>query len=247
MRPDAHALVAAYAADALDPTEREDVEAHLAECPVCRDDLDGFREALSALAAATAEAPPARMREAVLARARTTPQLPPETPAVPSPRSRTGTALTRPVLALAASVVAVLALALGVWGVTTAQRLDDVRAQQAAVQRVLAADDVESLAARPQLSGGVQGDEVVVLASREADAALLLPANLPAAPDGSTWQAWTIAGEEVASAGTFDVRSGEAVAFSAGIADVDAVAVSLEPSGGSEAPTTDPVLVVPLA
>lgn len=273
MRPDAHTLVAAYAADALEQAERADVEAHLAECDVCRDDLRGFREALAALAHATAEAPPARMREAVMARVRNTAQLPPlagpdggveavqeadvaapdvdvvevmEVDELDSRGRRPLAGSGRALFALAASVLTVVALGAGVWGVSTAGTLSDVRAQQAAVQRVLAADDVVSLSGTPQLADGVVADEVVVLASRSEDAALLLPAGLPEAPEGSTWQAWTVTADGARSAGVFDVAGGEAVALSGSLADADAVAVSLEPRGGSEAPTTDPVLVVPL-
>lgn len=298
MRPDAHALVAAYAIDALDEAERADVRAHLVECEVCRDDLRGYRETTALLAATTAEAPPARMREQVLARIRDTAQLPPltapgepgepgepresvgpEEPVDAQPvgtggvpaarrrrdregrdrddlrsegRDRSGVEPSRrgvsPALfGLAASTLTVAALGAGAWGLSSADQLSDVRAQQAAVQRVLAAEDVVSVSGTPQLAEGVQGDEVVVLASESADAALLLPAGLPAAPEGSTWQAWTVTGDQAVSAGVFDVRGGEAVALSTGVGGVDAVAVSLEPAGGSEAPTTDPVLVVPLA
>lgn len=282
MRPDAHTLVAAYAVDALEDGERDDVETHLEQCEVCREDLRDYRDTAAALAAATAEAPPARMREQVLARARATAQLPPvagepvgdpalapapapsgQPPAGSSPvtgrrpsrrdtdRAAAGArprsaASGRTLFALAASALTVVALGAGVWGVTTSSELADVRAQQAVVQQVLAADDVVSVSARPQLAGGVQGDEVVVLASDAADAALLLPAGLPAAPEGSTWQAWAVTGSDAVSAGVFDVRDGQAVALRSGVSGVDAVAVSLEPAGGSTAPTSDPVLVVPL-
>jgi len=283
MRPDAHTLVAAYAAGALEDDERADVQEHLDQCEVCRDDVRGFRETLAVLAEASAERPPARMREAVLARARTTPQLPPLTPEAstagpgavepgvveppvdggvggaqaPSPRrdrddGRSAAApaqrrrATNTMFALAASALTLVALAAGTWGFTSADRLGDVRAQQAAVQRVLSAGDVVTVSGTPQLAGGVQGDDVLVLASETADAALLLPAGLPAAPEGSTWQAWTVSGDEAVSAGVFDVGEGEAVALGGGVSGVEAVAVTLEPAGGSAAPTTDPVLVVPL-
>ncbi len=294
MRPDAHTLVAAYAAGALEESERADVQSHLAHCDVCRDDLRGFRETLAVLAEASAEAPPARMREAVLARARLTPQLPPLPPeaAGPTPtghpgpagepvgpggggpgsgepvagepvgppaprgrRTRRGDAdaaapgrgrSTTTLFALAASALTVVALAAGAWAISSADRLGEVQAQQESVQRVLAAGDGETVSGTPQLADGVQGDDVTVLASRSADAALLLPAGLPAAPEGSTWQAWTVAGEDAVSAGVFDVSDGDPVALTGGVSGVDAVAVTLEPAGGSEAPTTDPVLVVPL-
>lgn len=295
MRPDAHTLVAAYAVDALDEQERADVREHVEQCDTCQEDLRSFRETVAVMAAAGAEAPPARMRDAVLARARATPQLPPLTapstatagaaaapagpvpdpsvdpePAVAGapgpylvgtdgrvPRSRravgggagTGAARSgRTLFGLAASVLTVGALGAGAFAVVQSDRLGDVREQQAAVQRVLSADDVVSVSAVPQLTDGVQGDdEVVVLASASEDSALLLPSGLPEAPEGSTWQAWTLTGERAVSAGTFDVASGEAVALQASVAGADAVAVSLEPAGGSQAPSTEPVLVMPLA
>ena len=56
--PDVHPHddVAAYALDALDGDEAAVVEAHLATCPACRDELDDFRAALASLT--TDEAPP---------------------------------------------------------------------------------------------------------------------------------------------------------------------------------------------
>ncbi|MFC3688652.1 anti-sigma factor domain-containing protein [Aquipuribacter hungaricus] len=304
MRPDAHTLVAAYAVHALDEGERTEVREHLEQCETCRDDLRAFRETAATLATAAAEAPPARMRAAVMARVRSTPQLPPLTddpdasveapsggarpdavvtdpsdpvdpvdpagppgssPGVPGEvgtgaravpaarrqgREAAGSrrAPSRALFGLAASALTVAALGAGTVAVVQSDRLGDAQVQQAAVQRVLSADDVVTLSGPPTLADGVQGDdEVVVLASPSRDAALILPAGLPAAPEGSTWQAWTVTGEQATSAGTFDVGDGEAVALQASVAGADAVAVSLEPAGGSEAPTTDPVLVLPLA
>lgn len=274
MRPDAHTLVAAYAVDALDEEERTEVREHLDQCETCRDDLRSFRETVAVMASAGAEAPPARMRETVLARARATPQLPPVTAAVATggpvaavpdrasaagrlPRSRqaedgssrpeTAARSGRALFGLAASVLTVAALGAGAFGVVQSDRLGDAREQQAAVQRVLAADDVVSLSAVPQLADGVQGDEVMVLASASEEAVLLFPAGLPAAPEGSTWQAWTVTGGRAVSAGTFDASSGQAVALQASVAGADAVAVTLEPEGGSDSPSTDPVLVMSLA
>jgi anti-sigma-K factor RskA len=144
-------------------------------------------------------------------------------------------------------VLTVAALGAGAFAVVQSDRLGDARQEQAAVQRVLSAEDVVSLSGVPQLADGVQGDEVVVFASASEGAALLLPAGLPAAPEGSTWQAWTVTGDRAVSAGTFDAASGDAVTLQASVAGADAVAVSLEPEGGSESPSTEPVLVLPLA
>ncbi|MCA3749034.1 MAG: anti-sigma factor [Rubrobacter sp.] len=47
----------------LDPEERAEVEAHLRECPVCREELEGLRAAHRALRAAAALRPPSGVRE----------------------------------------------------------------------------------------------------------------------------------------------------------------------------------------
>ncbi len=115
------------------------------------------------------------------------------------------------------------------------------------MQRVLGADDVITVRGDVTLPDGSVGDEVVVLASAGSDSAVLLAEGLPAAPEGSTWQAWTLSGDDVRPAGVFDASEQTTVALSGGVDDADAVAVSLEPAGGSPSPTTTPVVVLPLA
>ncbi len=41
--------IATYALDAVDQDERQAIEAHLAECPRCRADLDGYHNVTTAL------------------------------------------------------------------------------------------------------------------------------------------------------------------------------------------------------
>jgi hypothetical protein len=81
---------------------------------------------------------------------------------------------------------------------------------------------------------------------------LLIAANLPQLPSGKTYQMWVIPkGGSPKPAGVFssDVR-GSAVHLSPGPVDLSttgAVAVSVEPESGSQAPTTTPVIVAPLS
>jgi anti-sigma factor RsiW len=68
---DVHSFVAPYALDALDAQEESDFEQHLALCERCREELAALREAAGALAyAPDAPAPPAALRERILAQAR---------------------------------------------------------------------------------------------------------------------------------------------------------------------------------
>jgi anti-sigma factor RsiW len=64
---DIHAAVGSYAVDALTPVERAEFEAHLDDCPSCRWEAVEFGETLAQLSSLTAAAPPAALRETVLA------------------------------------------------------------------------------------------------------------------------------------------------------------------------------------
>jgi len=58
-----------YAVGALTKEESKQLERHLAECPECREELEGFREAASQIAMAVeTEAPPAHLKAKFLAR-----------------------------------------------------------------------------------------------------------------------------------------------------------------------------------
>jgi anti-sigma-K factor RskA len=74
--------------------------------------------------------------------------------------------------------------------------------------------------------------------------------DLPPAPHGKVYQAWTLAkgAKDMAPSLTFvpDARGVAIVALPVDARLTDTVAVSVEPEGGSKAPTSKPVLVVPL-
>ena len=101
-----HELTAGYALDALDPDERREYEAHLADCQHCREELASLAQTTEALAiAASGPAPPPGLRDRILEGARAEAQV-----VVPfEPRWRR----TVPVLAAAAAMAAVVALAVG--------------------------------------------------------------------------------------------------------------------------------------
>lgn len=64
---DVHALVGAYAIDALDGDERADFEAHLAACGECQAEIASLQEAASSLPATTELRVPAQLRARLLA------------------------------------------------------------------------------------------------------------------------------------------------------------------------------------
>ena len=134
--------------------------------------------------------------------------------------------------------------------------LDQLRAANEALQAELAArDEVLAQFRQPGAVTVTIGDasgenpDVIGLLTLNAAAgeATLAVANLPPPPAGTTYQAWLIVGETPISAGTFDVGpTGSAVhpLPNAVPGAFDAVGVSLEPSGGSETPTSDSIILL---
>ncbi len=79
---------------------------------------------------------------------------------------------------------------------------------------------------------------------------LLIASNLPPAQPGKTYQMWVIPkGGSPRPAGLFQAAGGTALHILSGPLDlstIGAVAVSVEPESGSQAPTTTPIIVAPV-
>lgn len=209
-----HDLTAAYVLDALAPVELEAFEAHLATCERCREEVAELAASAGALAYAVPPvAPPAGLRGRILDAARA------ERPNVVPLRPRWAIPI-----AAAAAIAACAAVGLGVWNVSLHDQLAGARDQ--ALLRV-----------------AVSGASGSLIVASGGSGALLL-SDLPAAPAGKTYEAWVIRGRAVASAGLF--RGGEAttvVALSRPVPVGSQVAVTIEPAGGTAAPTRSPLIV----
>lgn len=257
----AHDLTPLYAVDALDPGEVPAAEAHLRGCAACREELVEVREALAvAVAEAADEPPPAALRARVMAALDDVPQLPaPAGPAdelarrraqreagVRPSAARSGrTAPRRWVQGLTAAAAAVVVAGAAVTGYAALQwRADAQAAQQVAraITEVAGAPDAQMVDAQ----GGADGwGGSRVMVSRSLGEAVLVPTGVDDAPSGRTWQLWFVSGDAARSAGTFS-DTGSAAVLSGALDGADAVAVTLEPAGGSQTPTTTPVAVYPL-
>ena len=82
--------------------------------------------------------------------------------------------------------------------------------------------------------------------SNELSRSAILVEPLPALPVDRQYQLWYIDGSGARPAGTFDAPLGaDAWQVLEGTMRVgDTVGVTVEPRGGSEAPTTDPIVVI---
>jgi len=252
-----HLLTGAYAADALDDAERAAFEAHLGDCPDCTAEVRSLLDTTARLGAAEAVTPPPRLKASVLAQVATTRQLSPElgsARADPDPGGqdevvvamRAGSRPRAPRwLAAAAVFLVVLAVGLAALLVQADRARSQLTATQQEVAKVLTAADAQAVT-RPLTGGGT----ATIVASASTGTSVLLASGVPAAPAGHTYQLWYLGGPTRApvSAGTFapDASGHAAVVLSGPIAGASAIGMTVEPAGGSGAPTNKPVLAVPV-
>jgi anti-sigma-K factor RskA len=230
-----NAELAAYALDALDPTERRLVEEHIAGCGACGERLRWMQPAVDVLpATAPPEAPPpelkARIMEIVEREAAVAAAPPAEEAAGRGPRLGLARFRLRPALAgLGAAVLLAAAIA----GYALRSGDDGDRSAPAVY------------AAHAESGSGASGRLEV-----EGDAGMLHVAELPPAGRGRVYQAWI---EDAAGAGgairpsSVFVVSGDGegdVAIPHGLAGARRVMVTREPEGGSRRPSEGSLLTV---
>jgi anti-sigma factor RsiW len=214
---DVHELTAGYALDALEPADRGRYEEHLSSCERCRDELEGFWMVSGALArAAGGPPPPASLRDRILEQARS------ERPNVVPLLRRFGL----PAVSTVAAVAAVVAIGLGVWATSMAGDLDDAEAELA----VLGDPGAQEF---PTANGNAR-----LVVTPEGEAALVVR-TLPVAPEGKDYEIWVFEDDVPRPAGLFD-EAGVAL-LTRPVQRGQTVAVTLEPEGGSDAPTGQPL------
>jgi anti-sigma-K factor RskA len=216
MTNDLHELSALYALDALSEDDRARFEAHLAECEDCRRELASLKDTSAALAfAVEGPAPPSALRGRIVAAARAEPQN-----VVPLRRRSISTSVAA-AIAVAATAAAV---GFGIWAATLHHSL----AHERTAVSVLG----DPSSRRVPLSGA--NGELVVAPSGDA----VLAVRLPALPKGKTYEAW-IADGSVRRAGQF---AGGTFALTHRVGNGARVMVTVEKSGGVDAPTSQPII-----
>lgn len=239
MSAELHAMVGAYALDALDERERRAFESHLAGCPTCLAELAEFRATAARLADTTTAAPPHGMRERLLALIGRTAQ---ERPTVLPLRPRR--AAWRRVQVLAA--VAATALVVGTFGAYVHEhgQLEQLREQDGREAAVLAAADAMTSSAQ----AGSGGRLTVVRSDQMGDAIVVMDA-MPSLRSERSYQLWSIVRGVPQSLGVYDgadVAGGTSSDLVGDLSGARAVALTIEPEGGSPKPTTQPVASVRL-
>ncbi|MBF6411492.1 anti-sigma factor [Nocardia farcinica] len=253
-----HTLTGAYVLNALSETDRGHFEHHLGACQACADEVLELREALGRLGAAVAEGPPAHLKERVLATASSTRQLPPEvdnrevaTTPLSAPDklgSRAARWSRRAAVPVAAAAV-IAAIVLGYQrSVTTSElrqqitALQQVSGDQATLIELLTSSDAR-LVQQPAADDGT----LTVVFAPSHDAAAVLSAHMPSAPDQHTYQVWILHGSETRSVGTMAGGPQSGMVLARGVGGEAVLALTVEPDGGSLQPTRPPMITIPLA
>ncbi|MFF2496521.1 anti-sigma factor domain-containing protein [Agromyces sp. NPDC058064] len=251
---DLRELTPAYALGALDDADRARFEDALARSPELQAEVEAFRTAASSLGEAIPPVmPPPAVKAGLFARLDDVQQERPADAAraaedaapieAPEPRSQVDElAARRRRRRLAVVLSSAAALLLLVAGVVVGANWSGQNGWGA--QREMAA-----LAAAPdavqQTSEVAGGGEMTLVSSAEQGRSAIVAEGLPDVGDDRTYELWYIDESGPVSAGTFDVDGEEAWRLLDGeFAPGVAVGLTVEPAGGSEQPTTDPVAVI---
>jgi anti-sigma-K factor RskA len=265
-RAELHTLAGAYALNALPSRDRDHFERHLGACPACADEVRGLRETAARLAAATAAAPPARLREQVLAEVTRTRQFPPATPVAGRARwaaIRRRTAASagsgggrgrgkgeaaggrgiRPLAVATAAVFLIAAVVFGSMALTAQHKLNQAQTRDHMLAAVLTAPDAKMMTA--QVSGG--GTATIVM-SHEAGVLAFSSAGLPRLPSREAYELWLTGPPGTRSAAMLPkpAHGMTSPVIATGLRSGDKVELTVEPTGGAPHPTAKPILLMVL-
>ncbi|GAA4243529.1 anti-sigma factor [Dactylosporangium darangshiense] len=228
---DIHALAGAYALDAVDDIERAAFDRHLRDCPSCVVEVAEMRETTAWLAQPVAEAPPPRMREAVLTQIRGTPQERERRTTAAAGRANRGRLLRWAVSGVAAAVLAAGA-GVGTW-VVAEQQIAAERAAQANIDAVLAAADARLVKQE------VQGGHVNMVVSPARNAAVAVLDGLTAPGADKDYQVWMIDPDTTSYRNVGQTAKGSGRFYIQGLAPVFGVSVE---KAGSKPKTPNQVV-----
>ena len=158
------------------------------------------------------------------------------------------------VRSLAFGAAALLVIGLLSWNVLLQDQVQDLQGQvenaQGQVQNLQG--ELEDAQAQQRQTIKLEGSwadqgAVAEVAPMQKNQIILVARNMPSVPEDKTCQIWVIKGDVPKSGGVFQPDgNGTATPITNSITKADVIAVTVEPAGGSEQPTSDPVLLAEL-
>lgn len=233
-------LLPAYVIGATTKDEAERVKKLLPVCPDIAKDLDTYAQISIGLTQQIDPViPPASLKSKILEQART-PEIEPHNNVTPTNYPKFG-------WSVAAAIILVL-LATNIFLFTqlndTTSRLYVLESTNEEITRLLTDQQLQQIGL--QSTGEQDTVRVATLLWDTTDNTLVLVSDQLAQLDVSqTYQLWFIDGTTPVSAGLFQVnpqnRALQQISLDTQLTNYQAVAISIEPSSGSTAPTTDPI------
>src|ERR671920_214346 len=148
---------------------------------------------------------------------------------------------------LALGAAALLVIGLLSWNLALQGQVEDAQSQVQNLQGQVA--DAQAQQTRTVELKGAWAEQgaTAEVASMQENEIILVARNMPSVPEGRTCQIWVISDDVPKPSGLFQPDgNGTATPITNSITKADVIAVTVEPAGGSEQPTSDPVLLAKL-
>jgi anti-sigma-K factor RskA len=224
----------AYALGALPEQERRELEEYLAAHPERQAEIDELGNVASLIALSPPEQePPSELRRSIMDVVEAEAQRPPA-------RTRSWLAGVRELLSvknLALAAAALLVIGLFSWNMLLQGQVQDLQGQVASLQ-----ESQETRMVALAGTGAARQAQVEVILIKDHKA-VLTAEDMTSVPESKTYQIWVIEGDVPQPSGLFKPDGGTVAAVvEKPLDEDDVIAITIEPDGGSQQPTTDPML-----
>jgi anti-sigma-K factor RskA len=229
-------LSGAYVLDAITPEEREEAEAHLAQCSNCTRLVEELRSVVDLLPLSVPQVdPPAELKERIFSTIRGKADLTSQ-PTQRVPATQQQMRLRRPtwkrwgtqLLAAAAILLFLLLSGMGAWNISLQQRI--VASQQRIVSLTPVIYTIRGISPTSNVSGQL-------IYYPQQDITVLVIHGLPQLEGTHVYQGWFLEGKQPISIGLLNMKNGVAsVDFPGSVTGFDAAAISLEPGPTESTP-----------
>ncbi|MBC7878776.1 MAG: anti-sigma factor [Anaerolineales bacterium] len=233
----------AYSLGALDAEEIAALESHLKTCTDCQTELLDYQQIAAGLVLAVPRRlPPSSLRQKLAGR-------------LPSAQKRTSSLFALSFKQFAAGAVLAVLLGLNIFSALQIQNLN--KQQKALAERLSAEQKTIAILSQPgtqilSVNTDLTDTRGSILFHKDMATAVLILWNLPELEASQTYQIWLIDsnGEKISSglflSSTESDYTTASVQSAFPIGQFAAVGITVEPSGGSQQPTSSPIVVVEL-